>query len=143
MKIQSILSEKGNVVFQIGPDQTVQEAVNILVRHNIGSLLVVDSEEVVGIVTERDVLRQCAVNSGALQQTVVKDIMTRDIVVCQPEDDIDEAMSVMIKKHIRHLPILDKDRIAGMISIGDIVKSQLRGAQHEIKYLRDYITGVR
>jgi CBS domain-containing protein len=143
MKLRSILSEKGNVMFQVGPQQTVQDAVHLLVTHNIGSLIVVSGTEAVGIVTERDVLRQCAVNSTVLSVTLVKDIMTRDIVVCHPDDDVDEAMSVMIRKRIRHLPIIDEGGIVGMISIGDIVKSQLQDSRHEIKYLRDYISGTR
>lgn len=142
MKVQSILSQKGNVVFQIGPNETVQQAVDLLVKHNIGSLIVASGKDVVGIITERDILRQCAVNSSALNLALVKDIMTKDIIFCSPEDEVDEAMSAMTKKRIRHLPIIDEDGIAGMISIGDLVKSQLQVSQHEIKYLRDYITGA-
>jgi CBS domain-containing protein len=143
MKIQSILSGKGNMVFQIGPQQTIQDAVHTLVEHNIGSLLVVSGSQIMGIITERDILRQCAVNATVLGITLVKDIMTRDLVICRPEDSVDDAMSIMVRKHIRHLPVMDDDGIAGMISIGDIVKSQLQDSQHEIKYLRDYITGAR
>lgn len=143
MKIKDILKGKGSNIYSVGPNQTVQEAIRILNDHKIGSLLVTESEKVVGIITERDVLKECGRAPQLLNQTFVQDVMSKELIICSPEDDVDYIMGVMTDKHIRHLPIIEKGKLAGMISIGDIVKSQLHESVHEIKYLRDYIMGTR
>lgn len=142
MKIHHILKEKGATLYWISPEHTLQAAVNTLVEHNIGSLLVMRGQEVAGIVTERDVLRACARDGARLGDIPVSDVMTKELAICKLDDDVDDAMATMTKKHIRHLPVMNEGRVAGIISIGDIVKSQLKNYEHEIQYLRDYITGA-
>jgi CBS domain-containing protein len=141
MKVRDILQVKGSQVYSIGPDQTVLDAVAVLMEHRIGALLVRDGAgAVVGVISERDVLRECLHRSTALGDIAVRDAMTADLVVCLPDDDIDYAMGMVTKNRVRHLPVMDGDRVAGMISIGDLVKASLDEVQYENRYLRDYIT---
>ena len=142
MKVRYILKVKGSQVHSIGPDQTVLDAVALLVQHRIGALLVRDAAgAVAGILSERDVLRECLHRSAELGRISVQDAMTRDLIVCVLDDDVDYAMGVVTKNRVRHLPVMDGDRVAGMISIGDLVKASLDEVQYENRYLREYITG--
>jgi CBS domain-containing protein len=141
MKVREILLTKGAQVHSIGPDQTVLDAVAVLMEHRIGALLVRDGTgAVLGVISERDVLRECQHRSAALGEIPVRNAMTRDLIVCVLDDDIGYAMSVVTKNRVRHLPVMDGDRVAGMISIGDLVKASLDEVQYENRYLRDYIT---
>ena len=141
MKVRDIVQVKGSQVYSIGPDQTVLDAVAVLMEHRIGALLVRDGAgAVVGVISERDVLRECLHRSRALGDIPVRDAMTRDLIVCVLDDDIGYAMSVVTKNRVRHLPVMDGDGVAGMISIGDLVKASLDEVQYENRYLRDYIT---
>jgi len=127
----------------IGPDATVQEASRQLVKFNIGALPVCDaSGDLVGIITERDILRLVAGPDchDALERKVGA-VMTRNLVIGVPEDDIESVMHVMTDKRIRHLPILDGRRLVNIISIGDVVKAKLDESSSEIRFLRDYVTG--
>ena len=142
MKVRDILKVKGSQVHSIGPDQTVLDAVALLVQHRIGALLVRDAAgAVAGILSERDVLRECQHRSAELGRISVQDAMTRDLIVCVLDDDVDYAMGVVTKNRVRHLPVMDGDQVAGMISIGDLVKASLDEVQYENRYLREYITG--
>ena len=141
MKVRDILQIKGSQVHSIGPDQSVFDAVTVLMEHRIGALLVRDGTgAVVGVISERDVLRECLRRSTALGDIAVRDAMTRDLIVCVLDDDIGYAMSVVTKNRVRHLPVMDGNGVAGMISIGDLVKASLDEVQYENRYLRDYIT---
>lgn len=143
MKIRDILKEKGAGVRTIGPEQTIKEAIDLLVQHNIGSLLVTQEDTILGIITERDILRACRQHAKELDRTRIDSIMSKNLVIANPEDDAEEVMAVITAKHIRHMPIMMDGKLAGMISIGDLVKSQLSATTAEIKYLRDYISGNR
>jgi CBS domain-containing protein len=140
MKIRDILERKGADVHAIGADNVVLEAVARLVELRIGALLVRDAQgAVAGLISERDVLRECRHRSAELGTRRVGDVMTRDLVVCACDDDIDHAMAVMTTKRIRHLPVMDGDRVAGMVSIGDLVKACLEETEYENRCLKDYI----
>ena len=140
MKVREILAIKGEHVHTIEPDRTVLDAVALLVEHGIGSLLVRDAGgAVAGIISERDVLRVSRDRSGELGAIPVELVMTRDLVVCVPDDDVDYAMGIVTKNRVRHLPVMDGGRVVGMISIGDLVKAQLDAAEYENRYLREYI----
>jgi CBS domain-containing protein len=140
MKVRDILKVKGSQVYTIGPDQTVLDAVAILMQHRIGALLVRDGAGTVsGIISERDVLRECLHRSADLGRIAVREVMTRDLVVCVPDDDVDYAMGIVTKNRVRHLPIMDDDGVAGIISIGDLVKAGLEEAEYENRYLKEYI----
>lgn len=140
MKVRDVLKVKGSQVYSIGPDQTVLDAVAILIQHQIGALLVRDDTGTVsGIISERDVLRECLHRSGDLGRIPVREVMTRDLVVCEPDDAVDYAMGIVTKNRVRHLPIMDADGVAGIISIGDLVKAGLEEAEYENRYLKEYI----
>ena len=142
MKVSDIVKERP--LSTIAPDKTVQEAIRILNQHNIGALPVCDEKgELAGIITERDVLRLCDGGDVAkgLQQKVSA-VMTKNLIICVPDDSIENAMRVMTNKRIRHLPIIGEGRrLVGILSIGDIVKAKLDDASTEIRFLRDYVTG--
>jgi CBS domain-containing protein len=142
MNVRDILARKSsNTVRSIGPERTVEEAVARLVEHNIGSLVVMEGGRPVGILTERDILR-CYADGMGQAETRVSEVMTRDLIVGEAEDTIDYVMGIMTRNRIRHLPIIGPgDRVVGMVSIGDVVESQLRETIYENRHLREYISG--
>ena len=142
MKVRDILQVKGSQVQSIGSDQTVLDAVDLLMAHRIGALLVLDGAGAVcGIISERDVLRECFRRSAELGRIPIREAMTRDLVVCVPDDDVGYAMGIVTKNRVRHLPVMDGKRVAGMISIGDLVKASLDEVEYENRYLKEYIQG--
>ncbi len=143
MKILDILRDKGTDVLTIGPEMTVHHAMRTLVEHNIGSLVVRGQDgEIVGIITERDILRECAKGPGRLQECRVRDAMTSDLIIGVPGDNLDYVMGIMTKNRIRHLPIMDEENLRGIISIGDVVNALRREIEFENRMLKDYIHGV-
>lgn len=143
MNVAAILDRKRSAeIISIESDRTVLDAVHRLVEHGIGSLLVVDDGEIVGIITERDVLTCCADDPTTMARTAVADVMSRDLVVGAPDEDVEEVMRKMTRNRIRHLPILSEGRLEGLVSIGDVVESQLHEFQSENKHLRRYISGT-
>jgi len=144
MKVKELLAAKGRPVVTIGPNDSIRLAIGRLVENNIGALPVCDSGGIiVGILTERDILQECSriKTSPDLDSTRVKDVMSRDVVIGVPEDDLDYAVSIMAQKGIRHLPILDGSRLAGMVSMRDVVELQLEESKAQVRYLADYIAG--
>ena len=138
-QISEILTEKGRRVLKIDADASVLEAVELMVEENVGSLLVTDSGDVTGIVTERDYLRRVALEGRTDAETSVREIMSSPLIVVTPETAIAECMALMTNKRIRHLPVVDAGEVAGIISIGDLVKFQSRQQGYEIQFLHDYI----
>ena len=141
MTLRDILKVKGAQVHAIGPEHTVLDAVGRLMEHRIGALLVLNATgSVAGIITERDVLRECQHRSAELGRIEVREVMTRDLVLCGLDDSVEHAMGLVTKNRVRHLPVMDGGRVAGMISIGDLVKSTLDEARDENQQLKEYIT---
>lgn len=139
MTVQQILNIKGRHVHSISPDKTLQDVVHLLVEHNCGSLLVCAGEQMVGIITERDILRACAELDQPLASVPVSARMTRNVVTCSPDCSVETIMGMMTDHRVRHMPLLDGGRLAGMISIGDIVKAQHDELCLENQYLKTYI----
>ena len=139
--LSSILDEKSGDVLKIDGDATVFEAITLMVEANVGSLLVTDDDEIVGIMTERDYLRRVTLQGRTDKETPVRDIMSSPLVVVTPETPIDECMAMMTDRRIRHLPVVDDEKVVGVVSIGDLVKFKSKQQAFEIKYLTDYITG--
>ncbi len=145
MRLQDILRAKGTAVHSISPDATLDDVVQELIAHNCGSLVVCQKNEtdrhgqMVGIITERDILRVCAAGCNQLNELNVSDVMTREPITGTPFDTIEETMGLMTDKRIRHLPILDEDRLTGLISIGDVVKAHHDQVALENHYLKSYI----
>lgn len=142
MKVHDILNTKSHTVVTVDQDATVLKAIQELADHNIGALPVCDRNGTcLGIVTERDLLRACARNLDAVKTTRVKEVMTSEVAVCLPEDDTEYAMNIMTLKKIRHLPVMEKGKLAGMISVRDLVDAHLERARADIHWLKDYMSG--
>ena len=142
MTLREILKAKGSHVHAIALERTVLEAVAVLVDHRIGALLGRDpAGAMVGIISERDVLRECLHRGAELDRIRVRDVMTRNLVVCGLDDDVEHAMGLVTQYRVRHLPVMDGRQVVGMISIGDLVKANLDEAQDENRYLKEYIAG--
>ena len=138
MKVSHIISIKGTDVITIGPRQTVREAAITLARYNIGALVVVDGEQVVGILSERDIIHRAAEDESVLSR-LVADIMTPEVVTGLPQDDLMSVANVMTEKRFRHLPVVEDGRLLGIVSIGDILKAQRDAYQGEIDTLETQI----
>lgn len=124
MKVSTILAKKGNKLITIAPEQSVKEAVALFAQHNIGAVVVLDAADaLVGIVSERDVVRQLNHRDDLLSQPV-KELMTVRVITCVPQDDLMSVASVMTERRFRHLPVVEKGKLLGIISIGDVLKAQ-------------------
>jgi CBS domain-containing protein len=141
MKIRELLEKKGYEVVTVPPSLPFQDAMRLLVEHNIGSVVVAEDQVVQGILTERDVLRLAAKDPVAMASLKVEDIMTRDVVVGLPEDTVDYVMEIMTRNRIRHLPVVDDGWMHGILSIGDVVDALRTKVEVENRYMRDYIQG--
>jgi CBS domain-containing protein len=140
-QVAEILAEKGRGLLKIEADASILEAVEQMVEANVGSLLVTESGEVTGIVTERDYLRRVVVEGRTDRETPVREIMSSPLIVVTPQTSVDECMALMTDRRIRHLPVVDGGKVAGIVSIGDVVKFQSRQQSFEIQFLHDYIAG--
>lgn len=143
MRLRDILDQKSHVVRTISSDATCDDVVTELVRFNIGSLVVRDSADgpVLGIITERDVLKAQAAHRVPLTQLAVRRFMTCDLITARPDDDITVAMGIMTTHRVRHLPVIEAGQLYGMLSIGDVVKAQHDELEMENHHMRSYIQG--
>ncbi|MDT5009883.1 MAG: hypothetical protein QOH57_1500 [Mycobacterium sp.] len=140
MRIADVLRNKGAAVATIGPDTTVSELLAGLAEHNIGAMIVTGSEGLVGIVSERDVVRQLNERGAGLLGQPVSDIMTTVVVTCAPADTIDDLTALMTENRVRHVPVMDQGRLSGIVSIGDVVKRRMEELKAEQEQLQTYIT---
>jgi len=140
MFVSDILTQKGGRVFAITPDAALADAVDMLVTRRIGSVLVLDANgNIAGIISERDVVRAISKQGAAAMSLRVAEAMTTDVVVCDPDDSIDQVMAVMTSGRFRHLPVVRRGELYGLVSIGDVVKARLEDARHEAEALKAYI----
>ena len=140
MFVSDILTQKGGLVFSVTPATSVGEIAQQLSVRRIGSVLVLNEHSsVVGIVSERDLVRALATHGIRAMELEARQVMTRDVVTCHPDDPIEHVMAQMTSGRFRHLPVMDRDELIGLISIGDVVKARLEEARHETEALRAYI----
>ena len=139
MHVRDVLSGKSSLVHTCSPDDTLADVADLLVGHNIGSLIVMHDEEMIGIITERDILRACAATRGPQEFLKVSERMTRCPVVASPNDEVQDIMCIMTERRIRHVPVVERGRLVGIISIGDTVKAQHDELCRENHYLKSYI----
>lgn len=142
LTVRHILCSKGsNQIWSISPDDPVMDAVSCMARHDIGALLVIETNRVVGIVSERDYVRHLSTQDGDCSRLTVADIMTVDVHFGSPTDRIDHCLSLMTERRFRHLPIEENGLLLGMLSMGDIVKAIITEQEFLIEQLTNYITG--
>ena len=140
MKVKEILATKGSRVVTVAEDSPVLDAMSIFSANRIGSLLVVDKDsKILGIIGARDVLMAVINHLDEIKTLTVDKIMTTNLIVGSPDDSIDYLLTIMTENRIRHVPIFENKELKGMVSIGDVVKSQLKETHVENKYLKDYI----
>jgi CBS domain-containing protein len=139
--VSEILKTKGNQVWSVRPDVTVFEAVKLMSERQVGALLVMDGEKLVGIVTERDYARKVILEGRSSRQTPVRDVMTTRVLCVTPQRTVQECMALMTDKRARHLPVLDHKRVVGVVSIGDLVKATIEEQKILIDHLQHYING--
>ncbi len=141
--IRDILQGKGNQIWSVSRDSTVFDALQLMADKNVGALLVLDGEKIAGIFSERDYARKIILKGKASKDTPVAEIMTAEVTTLRPEQSVEECMGLMTDKRIRHLPVLDGEKLVGLISIGDVVKAIISEREFIIKQLESYITGGR
>ena len=139
--VKHLLDSKGSDIVSIAGDASVLDAIKLMAEKAIGSLLVMDGDELRGIVTERDYARKVIVKGRSSESTQVDEIMTVDVVTARTDQTVTECMSVMSERRIRHLPVVDEGKVTGMISIGDLVQAIIADQQEEIQHLEQYISG--
>ena len=140
--ISEILHQKGNQVWSIDPDTMVFDAIQLMADKNIGALLVTEGSRLVGILTERDYTRKVALKGKSSKQTPVKEILSGQVIHVSPDHTIEECLRLMTDHRVRHLPVLEADRIVGIISIGDLVNWIINAQSSTINLLQTYISGV-
>jgi CBS domain-containing protein len=139
--VKQVLQGKGHEVWTIGPDASVYDAVAMMADKEIGALVVVEGDSPVGVLSERDYARKVMLQGRSSRDTKIKEIMTSRVAYARPEQTVEECMSMMTDKRVRHLPVMEGDQLLGIISIGDLVKAIIEEQQHVIKQLEQYISG--
>jgi CBS domain-containing protein len=140
-RVKDVLDTKGHDVWTISPDASVFDALKMMASKEVGALIVLKENKVVGIVSERDYARAVELRGKSSRETSVGEIMTRKVAYVRPENSIEECMALMTYKRIRHLPVMQDDRLTGVVSIGDVVKAIISEQQFVIQQLENYISG--
>jgi len=140
--LQRILNDKKHKeIISIAPHRPVFDALVVLAEYEIGSLVVLESEKLVGIFSERDYAREVILKGRSSKTTMINDVMTHKVLCGKPDDTVEQAMTLMTDNHIRHLPIVENDKVIGVLSLGDLVKETIAYQQRLIKQLESYING--
>ena len=139
MLVRDILNKKGNKVFTSSPDTLIGEIANTLVKENIGAIVIVEKDLVVGILSERDIVRGFT-EKKSVRSTKAKQLMTKNVITCNTKNTTEELLELMVKKHFRHIPVLQNNKLIGVVSIGDLVKDRTKRLKKEIDQLKSYVT---
>ncbi len=138
--MKQLLKGKGHDVWSIGPEDSAYDAIEMMADKEVGALVVTDGDSLVGVFSERDYARKVALPGRSSRDTKIKEIMTTRVAYARPEQTVEECMALMTDKRIRHLPVMDGDKLLGVISIGDLVKAIIEEQQHVIEQLEQYIS---
>lgn len=141
LTVRHLLDHKSSGVSSIRPDASVLEALELMAREDISSVLVTEGEELKGIFTERDYARKVILRGRNSRDTIVRELMTTQLITISPQNTIADCMSIMTDRHIRHLPVMDGGKVVGVVSIGDVVKSIISDQEATIQQLAGYISG--
>ena len=139
--VRDMIRKKGGEVFAIAPDATVYEALQLMAKHNTGALLVMNGDQMVGILSERDCVRKVDLQGKSVRETSVQDIMTADVITVQCDQSVEECEGLMMEKGIRHLPVYDGDKLVGFLSVRDVLREVIEMQQVMLSQLERYITG--
>ncbi|TMB21404.1 MAG: CBS domain-containing protein [Deltaproteobacteria bacterium] len=139
--VAQLLRTKGHQVLSVSPDIPVFEALEVMAEKNVGALLVLEGERLVGIFSERDYARKVILKGKASKETPVREIMSSHVLYIRPEQTIEDCMALMTDKRVRHLPVMEAEKLVGVISIGDVVKAVIAEQEFMIEQLQNYITG--
>jgi CBS domain-containing protein len=139
--VRQLLRAKGHDVWHIAPDASVYDALKLMADKEVGALLVLEGEDLIGIISERDYARKVILKEKSSMDTPIKEIMTHEVISVRPEQTLQECMALMTDKRIRHLPVLENDQLIGIISIGDVVKAIISQQEFMIEQLERYIEG--
>ena len=139
--VNDLLKIKGNDVWSVPQSATVLQALKYMAEKDIGALLVVDDDQIMGVISERDFVRSIADTEACLLDARVRDYMTQDVISVTPRESVEDCMQIMTTERIRHLPVVDNGRLIGMISIGDVMKELVNGKELTINSMSDYIEG--
>jgi len=142
-KVRQILKAKGEQVWTISKDSTILDGLKLMAEKQIGSLPVLEGEQVVGIFTERDYARRVGPGRRKPEETRIEEVMTRELITVDPDQTVNDCMMLMTENHIRHLPVMDEGRLVGIISVGDVVKDIIEELEFHVEQLKSYITGLR
>lgn len=141
--VSQCLQRKGRSVWSIGPDASVYDALQLMAEKDIGALLVLEGDDLAGIFSERDYARKVVLKGKSSKETTLREIMTSRVIYVHQHQSIDECMALMTEYHVRHLPVLEGEKLVGVISIGDVVKEIISEQKFVIEQLEQYITGER
>ena len=142
MTLKDILKSKGSKVWWIRSTQTISEAIQVLMRQKVGALLVLGPQNnIVGIISERDILRGCAADMEHFSERKVGEFMTQELIIAAPDDEVNHVMQLMTENRVRHIPVVEGGELQGIVSIGDVVKSLIHESEHQIRYLKEFIYG--
>ncbi len=139
--VKHLLESKGRHIISVAPGTSVFDAIKVMADETIGSLIVMEDERLLGIVTERDYARKVILKGRSSENTPVSEIMTQDVMTTSSAKTVNDCMELMTERRIRHLPVVEDDRVIGMISIGDLVQAIISDQQEEIEQLEHYISG--
>ncbi len=141
--VRQLLRTKGNEIWSVAPQATVYESLQVMSEKDVGALLVVDEGNLVGIFSERDYARKLILKGRFSKDTTVTELMTHEVLYVEPQSTIEDCMALMTAKRIRHLPVLEKERLIGIVTIGDVVRQIISDQEFTIQQLGTYITGGR
>jgi CBS domain-containing protein len=141
--VEQILRHKGRAFWSVSPNAMVIDALRLMAEKDVGALLVLEAGRLVGIISERDYARKVILKGRSSLQTPVREIMTQAVLFVRPDQTVEECMALMTEKRIRHLPVFVEGQVAGLVSIGDVVKASIDAKDFMIKQLENYITGER
>jgi CBS domain-containing protein len=139
--VRQLLNKKGAHVVSVSPETSVYDAIKTMAEHEIGALVVLEKGRLAGIVSERDYARKVILKGKSSRETPVAEIMTREVTTVRPETSVEKCMQLMTDKRVRHLPVMDGDKLVGIISIGDVVKAIISQQEFMIEQLEGYISG--
>jgi CBS domain-containing protein len=142
MKIKDVARISGRAITTIDPNANISDAIEKMVTHSIGALPVCEADgKLLGIISERDIIKWLYNHDKPAEKTKIKNVMTTDVIIGLPEDDIDDLLKTMTEKSIRHLPVMSGDRVSGILSIRDVIEEKLSECHTQVRYLHDYISG--